>query len=149
MTTPQSFGLGTDGSGISHTAHNPAGLYDPTPNGYSHAIVANDCSRIAYIAGQGGEDRTGSLSPLFAAQVRQAFANLGTALDAVGARPDQVAKINTFVVDHDEAKLKIIASEVRAMFGTALPAQTLLPVPRLALDGMLFEVDATAVLGGT
>lgn len=31
-------------------------------------------------------------------------------------------------------------------FGGALPARTLVPVPRPALDGMLFEVDAVAVL---
>jgi enamine deaminase RidA (YjgF/YER057c/UK114 family) len=32
------------------------------------------------------------------------------------------------------------------MFGKTLPAQTLVPVPRLAVDGMLFEVEAVVVL---
>lgn len=148
MPTSPLPGPTTDNPGVNLTAHNPAGLHDPTRNGYSHAIVAEGGGRTAYIAGQGGEDRTGALSPSFSAQVRQAFANLGTVLDAVGARADQVTKIHTFVVDHDDSKLEIIADQVRAMFGNTLPAQTLVPVPRLALDGMLFEIDATAVLDG-
>ena len=48
---------------------------------------------MAFISGQGGQDSTGALSPDFAVQVEQAYANLGIALDALGARPDQVAKL--------------------------------------------------------
>jgi enamine deaminase RidA (YjgF/YER057c/UK114 family) len=125
---------------------NPAGLYDPAPNGYSHAVVAKGGSRIAYIAGQGGEDANGALSPRFADQVEQAYANLQTALDAVGAKPGQVTKITTYVVGYDQSMLGVMTEAVKRTFGDALPAQTLVPVPRLALDGMLFEVDAVAVL---
>jgi enamine deaminase RidA (YjgF/YER057c/UK114 family) len=128
------------------TIINPAGLYDPVPNGYSHAVVTEGGTRIAFIAGQGGEDRTGALSPQFKDQVRQAYANLGVALDAIGARPDQVAKITTHVVDYDQSLLDVMTQCVKEMFGDTLPAQTLVPVPRLALDGMLFEVDAIAML---
>jgi enamine deaminase RidA (YjgF/YER057c/UK114 family) len=32
------------------------------------------------------------------------------------------------------------------MCGASLPAQTLIPVPKLAIDPMLFEVEATVVL---
>ncbi|WP_193367023.1 RidA family protein [Pelagibius marinus] len=128
------------------TIVNPPELYDPAPNGYSHAVVATGGSRIAYIAGQGGEDKDGALSPRFADQVEQAYANLRRALDAVGAKPGQVTKITTYVVDYDPSKLGVMTEAVKRTFGAALPAQTLVPVPRLALDGMLFEVDAVAVL---
>ena len=57
-----------------------------------------------------------------------------------------MAKLNSYVVDHDEGKLGILARHVRAMFGETLPPHTLVPVPRLAEDGMLFEIDAIAVL---
>lgn len=125
---------------------NPQKLYDPSPNGYSVAVITPRGARIAYISGQGGEDSTGTLSPDFAAQVEQAYSNLTTALDALGAKPDQVAKLTVFVVDHDQSKLGVLTMNVVKMFGDTLPAQTLVPVPRLAIDPMLFEVEAIVVL---
>ena len=125
---------------------NPKNLYDPTPNGYSTAVIVPREARLAYISGQGGQDGTGALSPDFAVQVKQAYANLGIALDALGARPDQVAKLTVFVVDHDMSKLEVLTRNVKEMFGEALPAQTLVPVPKLAIDPMLFEVEAVVVL---
>lgn len=128
------------------TIVNPKTLYDPSPNGYSTAVITPPGARVAYISGQGGQDSTGALSPDFAVQVRQAYANLRTALDALGARPDQVAKLTVFVVDHDMAKLGVLTKAVKEMFGASLPAQTLIPVPKLAVDPMLFEVEAVVVL---
>ncbi|MGO8096634.1 RidA family protein [Rhizobium leguminosarum] len=128
------------------TIVNPKNLYDPSPNGYSTAVIVPRQGRLAYISGQGGQDSTGALSPDFAVQVKQAYANLRTALDALGARPDQVAKLTVFVVDHDMSKLEVLTRNVKDMFGEALPAQTLIPVPKLAIDPMLFEVEATVIL---
>ncbi|QPC86668.1 RidA family protein [Mesorhizobium sp. NBSH29] len=128
------------------TIVNPKTLYDPSPNGYSTAVIVPNNARVAYISGQGGQDSTGALSPDFAVQVKQAYANLRTALDALGARPDQVAKLTIFVVDHDMSKLEVLTSSVTEMFGKALPAQTLVPVPKLAIDPMLFEVEAIVML---
>lgn len=128
------------------TIINPPMLGDPTPNGYSTAVIVPANARIAYISGQGGQDSTGGLSPDFAAQVEQAYANLGAALGAIGARPDQVAKLTVFVVNHDMSKLGVLTQNVTAMFGDRLPAQTLVPVPKLAIDPMLFEVEAIVVL---
>ena len=85
-------------------------------------------------------------SPDFAVQVEQAYANLRAALDGVGARPDQVAKLTVLVVDHDMSKLGVLTKAVKEMFGEALPAQTLVPVPKLAIDPMLFEVEAIVIL---
>jgi hypothetical protein len=45
------------------------------------------------------------------------------------------------------SKLGVLTQAVTSMFGDHLPAQTLLAVPKLALDPMLFEVDAVALLG--
>lgn len=128
------------------TIINPDGLYDPTRNGYSHAVVASGARRIVMISGQGGEDASGKLSPRFADQVKQAYANLRRVLEAVGANPGQVMKLTTYVAGYDQSLLSVMTEEVKATFDRSLPAQTLVPVPRLALDGMLFEVDAVVGL---
>ena len=139
-------GISTAATANELTIVNPPNLGDPTPNGYSTVVIAPAGARVAYISGQGGFDSTGSLSPDFAAQVKQAYANLRAALDALGARPDQVAKLTVFVVDHDMSRLGVLTQNVTEMFGDTLPAQTLVPVPKLAIDPMLFEVEAVVVL---
>ena len=133
--------------GATPTIFNPAHLHDPTPNGYSTAVITPGTGRLAFISGQGGQDRTGSLSPDFGEQVLQAYANLGAVLDALGARPEHVVSLTVYVVDHDMSKLGVLTENVRRMFGATLPAQTLVPVPKLAIDSMLFEVEAVVALG--
>jgi enamine deaminase RidA (YjgF/YER057c/UK114 family) len=78
---------------------NPPDL--PTPPTYSHVVVATG-SRLVFIAGQEPEDAHGNLVGAgdLAAQARQVFANVGRALAAAGAGPDQVAKITIYVVGH-------------------------------------------------
>jgi len=125
---------------------NPAGLYDPSANGYTHVAIAPPGATIIYVAGQGGEDENGNLVDDFAVQLKQAFANLRVALTAAGASPEHVVKLTTLVVDHNESKLQQLGAQLQAMLGEQTPTQTLIPVPRLALDGMLFEVDAVAVI---
>lgn len=125
---------------------NPPHLHDPTPNGYSTAVITPLAGRLAFISGQGGQDATGNLSPDFAAQVEQAYANLRAVLDALGASVDRVVKLTVFVVDHDMSKLGVLTQSVTRTFGDRLPAQTLVPVPKLAVDLMLFEVEAIVAL---
>lgn len=129
------------------TLINPAGLYDPSPYCYSHvAAVQADC-RTVYIAGQGGENERGELSPDFRTQVRRALRNLQTALKAAGASTAEVAKLTVLIVDHTEDKLRLFGSELKEAFGPGpKPACTLIPVPRLALDTMLVEIEAIAAV---
>lgn len=131
----------------SPTFINPPGLYDPAPNGYSHVAVVPAGARLAFIAGQGGETENGRLSADFRVQVRQAMANLLIAIEAAGGEPSQVAKLTVLIVDHSEQRLGVLGEELESAFGAQMkPACTLIPVPRLALDGMLFEIDAVLVL---
>ncbi|MFZ4285117.1 RidA family protein [Variovorax sp. HJSM1_2] len=125
---------------------NPPGLYDPRPNAYTHVVVAHAPARLVYVAGQGGEDVRGGLPQAFAAQVQQALHNLITALNAASACLADVVKLTVLIVDHDEERLAVLTHAINAAWGPwPAPACTLIPVPRLALDGMLFEIEATAV----
>lgn len=126
---------------------NPSGLYDPRSNGYSHLAQVRSGARLLFPAGQGGEDHEGRLSPIFAEQVAQALANLQTALQSRGASLNQVFKLTLLIVDHSEEKLRTWVAEADRVWGAALkPACTLIPVPRLALDGMLVEIEAVAAV---
>ena len=146
MTMGVSTATTANANDLKLTIVNPPNLFDPTPNGYSTAVIVPGGAKVAYISGQGGQDSTGGLSPDFAVQVKQAYANLRAALDGIGAKPDQVVKLTVFVVDHDMSKLEVLTKNVKEMFGEALPAQTLIPVPKLAIDPMLFEVEAIVML---
>jgi enamine deaminase RidA (YjgF/YER057c/UK114 family) len=129
------------------TLFNPPGLYDPAPNGYSHIGIVQAGARLAFIAGQGGEAADGQLAADFHQQVRQAMDNLLIAIGAAGGQPSQVAKLTVLIVDHSEQRLGVLGEELARVFGEQLkPACTLIPVPRLALDGMLFEIDAVVVV---
>lgn len=126
---------------------NPVGLYDPRPNAYTHVVVADTPARLIYIAGQGGETEDGVLSPDFDNQVHQALCNLRIALKAANASVEKVVKLTLLIVDHNQERLTIVGRQLQEAWGEhPLPACTLIPVPRLALDGMLFEIDATAVV---
>lgn len=129
-----------------HTFVNPAQLYDPRPNAYTHVVTANTPARIIHVAGQGGEDDTGRLAADFEMQVKQAMTNLGAALAAADSTFSEVVKITVLIVDHDADRLAIFGRALGAAWGShPPPACTLIPVARLALDGMLFEIDAMAV----
>jgi enamine deaminase RidA (YjgF/YER057c/UK114 family) len=120
------------------------------PRTYSQVAVATG-TRMVFIAGQEPEDTvTGALIGPgdLAAQARQVFANLGAALAAAGARPDQVAKITIYVVNHRPEDLDVIEEARAGLFGGHKPPDTLVGVQSLAQPGFLIEVDAIAVIDG-
>jgi enamine deaminase RidA (YjgF/YER057c/UK114 family) len=124
---------------------NPAGL--ATPQTYTHVIVATG-STLVFVAGQVAEDEQGKLVGAgdLAIQARKAFDNVGRALAAGGARPDQVTKLTIFVVDYQDAYLPAIEEGRAALFGDHKPADTLVGVETLAHPGCLIEVEAIAVV---
>ena len=123
---------------------NPEDL--PVPSTYTHVVVATG-TRMVFIAGQEPEDVHGNLVGPgdLAAQARQVYANLGRALTAAGARPEEVTKITIYVVHHRPEHLPVIERARQDLFGEHQPADTVVGVETLAGPGYLIEVDAIAV----
>ena len=122
----------------------PDGL--ATPQTYSHVMVATG-DRLVFVAGQVAEDERGNLVGRgdLEAQARQAFANVGRALAAAGARPAQVAKLTIFVVDLRPEHLAAIEAARAALFADHKPVDALIGVGALAHPGCLIEVEAIAL----
>ncbi|PIF33398.1 enamine deaminase RidA (YjgF/YER057c/UK114 family) [Flavobacterium sp. 9] len=128
------------------TFKNPASLFDPTPYGFSHASSVSTPGEFVYISGQsGGLGKEHSLSNNFREQTQVALKNIVTVLDSYNLKPENVMKITILIVDHSPEKLKIWEEEISKVWkNKPFPASTLIPVSKLAIDGMLIEVDATA-----
>lgn len=72
---------------------------------------------------------------------------MSTAVVAAGGALESIAKLTVLIVDHTQERLDVFGEELGRLLGdNPKPACTLIPVPRLALDGMLFEVEALAVV---
>jgi enamine deaminase RidA (YjgF/YER057c/UK114 family) len=110
-------------------------------------VAAAAGTALVFIAGQEPEDVHGnSVAPGdLAGQARQAYANLGRALTAAGARPDQVAWLTIDVAGCQSGYLPVIEQARVELFGHRKPAGTLIGVARLARPEFLIEVDAIAV----
>lgn len=126
---------------------NPSDLLKP--QGYTHVITAEG-GKTAYVAGQGSYDADWNLvgEGDHYAQAKQAFSNLITALTAVGGTLENVVKCTIYVVGLNSASLSAVTTGMGHASGQRIPptASTMVGVERLALDGMLVEIDAIAVV---
>jgi reactive intermediate/imine deaminase len=127
-----------------HRFHNPPTIHAPA--GYSH-VVETAPGRTIYVAGQIGVTPEGKIAGDFRAQATQSMENLKNALAAVGARLEHVVKITNYFVDMSHLAT---FREVRdSFFDTkAPPASTAVQIGKLARDGLLFEIEAIAVVPG-
>ena len=119
----------------------------PTPTTYTQVVVAMG-SKLVFVSGQEPEDIHGRLVGHgdLTARARQVFGNLGRALAAAGARPEQVTKITIYVVNYKrDACLPIIEEARKALFADHKPADVVVGVAALS-PGYLIEVDAIAVV---
>jgi enamine deaminase RidA (YjgF/YER057c/UK114 family) len=125
----------------------------PTPQGvapargYSH-VVKTSGETTVYVAGQIALDANGAIvGNDVATQARQVYQNVRAALTAAGARMSDVVKMTTYVVELDDAKLAAVREARKGVFPTAgPPASTLVGVTRLAMEGLLVEVEVIAVV---
>ena len=125
---------------------NPSNMH--RPRGYTHAVTV-DGGRLIFIAGQVAFDKEGNLVGKgdLRAQTEKALDNLVAALAAAGATPADVVKVNTYVVNYRPADYPIIReARARVFEGQNPPASTLIGVQALAVEELLIEIDAIAVV---
>jgi enamine deaminase RidA (YjgF/YER057c/UK114 family) len=124
---------------------NPSSLSKPT--GYTHVVEVPSGGRTLYLSGQIAFDAQGELVGAgdFARQAEQVFANIDAALKASGASFANVVRLDMYVTDMSQlAALR--AARDKYIDTKHPPASTLVQVSRLARDGLLLEVEATAVV---
>ena len=127
--------------------YNPPALWDPSVASFSHVATVPANSKLIFVAGQGGEeDVKGTLSNNFRTQVQYSLNNIRIALQSQNASMRSIVKLTTLVADHDAEKLTIIVEEFAKIWtDKKFPANTLIPVPKLAMPGMLVEIEAIAI----
>jgi enamine deaminase RidA (YjgF/YER057c/UK114 family) len=128
---------------------NPDGLAKPAGT-YTHIAHAKT-QDVVFIAGQVPMDASGNTVGKgdFEAQCAQVYANIHTALRAVGADWNNVVQFTSFLVrSQDAAAFRAYRGrEFPKMFpGGAYPPNTLLIISRLADENYLLEVQTVAAL---
>jgi enamine deaminase RidA (YjgF/YER057c/UK114 family) len=123
----------------------PAGWVKP--RGYANGVAARGTQ--VFIAGQVGWDAQGHFqSSAFAAQARQALANIVAVLDAAGGRPEHLVRLTWYVIDKREyvAALRDVGSAFRDLIGNYDIAMSAVQVVALIEDEAKVEIEATAVI---
>ena len=116
----------------------------PPARGFSHAVIAAP-GRTVYLGGQTALDPDGVLQGTsIVEQFDHAAANVVTALEAAGARPEDLVSLQVFVTDAVEyrSSLEPIGQAWRERFGRHYPAMALFEVAGL------FDPDARVELVG-
>ncbi len=129
-----------------HRVLNPDGL--PPPSGFAHAVLPAP-GRAIYLGGQAGHRPDGTLAGEgLVEQFDQACANVVSALEAAGGRPEHLVALQIFAVDVREYRgsLKPLGAAYRRHFGKHYPAMALLGTTELFDPAAKVELVGVAVI---
>jgi enamine deaminase RidA (YjgF/YER057c/UK114 family) len=122
----------------------PQGMHKPV--GYSHLARIND-GKVVFIAGQVALDSAGNVvgKDDFAAQTKQVFENLKTAVEAAGGGLADIIKLNVYLVSATNLPQY---REIRDRYLdlSSPPASTAIQVAALFRPEFLIEIEAVAVV---
>ena len=130
---------------MSHRILQPDGW--ARPRGYANGIAAD--GRQVFVSGQIGWDADQRIvSDEFAAQARQALANVVAVLACAGAVPAHLVRLTWYVTSRDEynAALAEIGAAYRELIGRHFPAMSVVVVAGLLEPRAKVEIEATAVV---
>lgn len=125
----------------------PVNPWDWSRNlGYNQAEMIEGSTHQLICAGQTAVDETGA--PQHAgdmrAQISLALDNLEAVLSDAGLDLSNVTRLGVYATDVDEALKNFDLMGMRFGPHQVAPPMTLLGVTRLALPGLMFEIEATA-----
>ena len=108
---------------------------------YEHAARAGD---FVFVAGQVAKDESGNWVGIGDArsQARQVYRNIGRVLAHMGAKPTDVVKINTILVDRADAPA--VTAERLVFFGDHRPPHTGIIIRGLGSPEVRVEVEVIA-----
>ena len=118
------------------------------PKGFANGIAVKGGTTV-YIAGQVGYTGQGEWRARdFAAQFRQALANILEVLAQAGGRPEHIVRLTWYVLDKQEylGALKEVGAAYRELMGRHYPVMAVLQVSGLVEDAARLEIEATAVI---
>ena len=118
------------------------GLSEPISH-YSDAVRAGN---TIFVSGQASLDQNGNVVGRgdVVAQARQVLDNMGRVLAAAGAFFEDVVKVTVYLANRDDReKVNQVRKEY---FKDNKPASTLIEISRFAIEGMLIEIEAVAVV---
>ena len=115
--------------------------------GYNQAEIIDGAMRHVICAGQTAIDANGNPQHPddMRAQINLALDNLEAVLEDAGMDLSNVIKLGVYTTDVDEALPNFDLMGMRFGPHQVAPPMTLLGVTRLAIPGLLFEIEATAV----
>lgn len=115
--------------------------------GYNQAEVIEGARRQVICAGQTAVDGLGNPQHPgdMRGQIRLALDNLEAVLDGAGMNLGHVVRLGIYATDVDEALKHFDLMGMRFGPHHVAPPMTLLGVTRLAIPGLLFEIEATAL----
>ncbi|MBO6814230.1 MAG: RidA family protein [Rhizobiaceae bacterium] len=114
--------------------------------GYNQAEMIDGATRQVICAGQTAVDGEGvpQHPEDMRAQISLAIDNLEAVLKGAGLNLSHVVKLGIYATDVDEALKNFDVMGMRFGEYQVAPPMTLLGVTRLAMPGLLFEIEATA-----
>jgi len=114
--------------------------------GYNQAEIIEGQTRQLIVAGQTAVDENGAPQHIgdMRGQIGLALDNLEAVLKGAGMDLSNIIKLGVYATDVDEALKNFDLMGMRFGPVETAPPMTLLGVSRLAIPGLLFEIEATA-----
>lgn len=122
---------------------NTDGVHAPVGT-YHHVAQAPAGAQLVFISGQVPLRTDGTWAESFEEQAEQVFANIVAHLAGVGLTPQDVIKVNSFIVNHDGDPGALLRARTKH-FGDHHPAATGVFIAGLVNPEWKLEVEAIAV----